>query len=155
LGVSPIFLQSPNLGGLQGVEEDNGQPLLDLEVFTAKLSDEVKNMIAEIRPGIIATASKDGKPNVSAKGSFRVLDDNHVIFADINSPRTIANLRENPYVSILVVHPRTLKGCRIWGKCEIVNSGPLFDQLNKEFVEKGLKVNHVVKITVEKVQESP
>ena len=121
----------------------------------AKLSNEVKTMIAEIRPGIIATASKDGKPNASAKGSFRVLDDNHVIFADINSPRTIANLRENPYVSILVVHRRTLKGCRIWGKDEILNSGPLFDQMNKEFVEKGLKVNHVVKITVDKVQEGP
>ncbi len=121
----------------------------------AKLSEEVKAMIAEIRPGIIATASKDSKPNVSAKGSFRVLDDDHVIFADINSPRTIANLRENPYVSILVVHSRTLKGCRIWGKGEIITSGPLFDQLNKEFVEKGLKVNHVVKITVEKVQENP
>jgi uncharacterized protein len=121
----------------------------------AKLSEEVKAMIAEIRPGIISTASKDGKPNVSAKGSFRVLDDDHVIFADINSPRTIANLKENPYVSALVVHPRTLKGCRIWGKGEILTSGPLFDQLNKEFTEKGLKVNHVVKIKVDKVQESP
>jgi predicted pyridoxine 5'-phosphate oxidase superfamily flavin-nucleotide-binding protein len=121
----------------------------------AKLSEEVKAMIAEIRPGIIATASKDGKPNVSAKGSFRVLDDDHVLFADINSPRTIANLRENPCVSILVVHPRTLKGCRIWGKGEILTSGPLFDQLNKEFLEKGLKVNHVVKIKIDKVQETP
>ena len=121
----------------------------------AKLSEEVKGMIAEVRPGIIATASKDGQPNVSAKGSFRVLDDNHVIFADINSPRTIANLRENPYVSVLVVHPQTLRGCRIWGKGEILNSGPLFDQMNKEFTDKGLKVNHVVKITVAKVQDSP
>jgi hypothetical protein len=120
-----------------------------------KLSEEVKTLIAEIRPGIIATASKDGKPNVSAKGSFRVLDDDHVIFADINSPRTIANLRENPYVSVLVIHPKTLKGCRIWGKAEIINSGPLFDQLNTEFVGKGLKVNHVVKIKVDGVQESP
>jgi len=120
----------------------------------AKLSEEVKAMIAEIRPGIIATASKDGKPNVSAKGSFRVLDDNHVVFADINSPRTIANLRENPYVSVLVMQLKTLKGCRIWGKGEIISSGPLFDQMNKEFTEKGLKVNHVVKITVEKVQDS-
>jgi len=121
----------------------------------SKLSEEVKKMIAEIRPGIIATASKDGKPNVSAKGSFRVLDDDHVIFADINSPRTIANLRENPYVSVLVIHPKTLKGCRIWGKGEMLTSGPLFDQLNTEFVGKGLKVNHVVKIKVDRVQESP
>jgi len=121
----------------------------------SKLSEEIKTIIAEVRPGIIATASKDGKPNVSAKGSFRVLDDDHVIFADINSPRTIANLRENPCVSALVVHPRTLKGCRIWGKGEIIASGPLFDQMSKEFTEKGLKVNHVVKIKIEKVQESP
>jgi predicted pyridoxine 5'-phosphate oxidase superfamily flavin-nucleotide-binding protein len=120
-----------------------------------RLSDEVKKMIAEIRPGIIATASKDGKPNVSAKGSFRVLDDEHVIFADINSPRTIANLKENPYVSVLVIHPKTLRGCRIWGKGEIIDSGSLFDQLNTEFVGKGLKVNHVVKIKVDGVQESP
>jgi len=120
-----------------------------------KLSEEVKAMITEIRPGIIATSSKDGKPNVSAKGSFRVLDDDHVIFADINSPRTIANLKENPYLSALVVHTRTLKGCRIWGKGEILTSGLLFDQLNKEFTEKGLKVKHVVKIKVDKVQESP
>ena len=121
----------------------------------SKLSDEVKTIITEIRPGIIATSSKDGKPNVSAKGSFRVFDDDHVIFADINSPRTIANLKENPNVSTLVVHPRTLKGCRIWGKGEIITSGPLFDQMNKEFTEKGLKVAHLVKIKIEKVQDTP
>jgi len=118
-----------------------------------KLSEKVKETIAEIRPGIIATASKDGKPNVSAKGSFRVLDDDHVVFADISSPRTIANLRENPYVSILVIHPKSMRGCRIWGKGEILDSGELFDQMSKEFAELNLKVNHVVKITVEETQD--
>ena len=120
----------------------------------SKLSEKVKETIAEIRPGIIATASKDGKPNVSAKGSFRVLDDDHVVFADISSPRTIANLKENPRVSILVVHPKSMKGCRIWGKGEIIDSGELFDQMSKEFAELNLKVNHVVKITVEATQDS-
>ncbi len=119
-----------------------------------KLPEKVKETIAEIRPGIIATASKDGKPNVSAKGSFRVLDDDHVVFADISSPRTIANLRENPNVSILVVHPKSMRGCRIWGKGEILDSGELFDQMNKEFAERNLKVSHVVKITVEETQDS-
>jgi len=119
-----------------------------------KLPDKVKETIAEIRPGIIATASKDGKPNVSAKGSFRVLDDDHVVFADISSPRTIANLRENPNVSILVVHPKSMRGCRIWGKGEILDSGELFEQMSKEFAERNLKVSHVVKITVEETQDS-
>jgi len=119
----------------------------------SKLSDKVKETIAEIRPGIIATASKDGKPNVSAKGSFRVLDDDHVVFADISSPRTIANLKENPQVSILVVHPKSMKGCRIWGKGEVLNSGELFDEMSKEFADRNLKVNHVVKVTVEETQD--
>jgi len=119
-----------------------------------KLPEKVKETIAEIRPGIIATASKDGKPNVSAKGSFRVLDDDHVVFADISSPRTIANLRENPNVSILVVHPKSMRGCRIWGKGEILDSGELFEQMSKEFAERNLKVSHVVKITVEETQDS-
>ncbi len=62
----------------------------------AKMSEEVKKAITEIRPGLIATANKAGKPNVSPKGSFRVLDDEHVIFADIFSPRTTANLHRLP-----------------------------------------------------------
>jgi putative heme iron utilization protein len=119
-----------------------------------KLSQKIKETIAEIRPGIIATASKNGKPNVSAKGSFRVFDDDHVLFGDISSPRTIANLRENPQVSVLVVHPKSMRGCRIWGRGEILDSGELFDQMSKEFAERNLKVNHVVKITVEEAQDS-
>ena len=119
-----------------------------------KLSDKIMETIAEIRPGIIATSSKDGRPNVSAKGSFRVLDDEHVVFADISSPRTIANLRENPQVSILVLHPKSMKGCRIWGRGEILDSGEIFDQMSKEFAERNLKVNHVVKIKVEEAQDS-
>ena len=39
-----------------------------------KMSEEVKNAIAQTRPGLIATCSKAGKPNVSPKGSFQVLE---------------------------------------------------------------------------------
>ena len=94
----------------------------------AKLSEEAKKIISEVYPGIIATASKDGKPNVAPKGSFRVLDDEHVVFNDITSPRTITNLKENPWLSAIVLDPATRKGCRIWGKAEIMESGDLFDK---------------------------
>ena len=120
----------------------------------AKLSDKIKETIAEVRPGIIATANGDGKPNVSAKGSLRVLDDNHVVFADMSSPHTIANLRENPQVAILVLHPKSMRGCRIWGKAEVLNSGELFDKFNEEYSARNIKVNHVVKVTVEEALES-
>ncbi len=115
----------------------------------AKLSQEAKKIIAEFGPALIATASKAGKPNVSPKGSFRVLDDEHVIFANIASPRTMANLKENPQLTTLIFDRSTRKGCRIWGKAEVLNSGELFDSLSAEFAQRGMKVKHVVKVTVE------
>ena len=66
-----------------------------------KLTDEAKKAIGEIRPSLVATSGSTGKPNVSAKGSLRVLDDEHVVFADIASPRTVANIRENPQVAVI------------------------------------------------------
>jgi len=114
-----------------------------------KMSLEVKNAVAECSPAIVATVNKAGKPNVSAKGSFRVIDDEHLLFADIRSPRTIANLKENPQVAAICLNPATRKGCRIWGRAEIMTSGDLFDQLTKEYAERNMKVNHVVKITVD------
>jgi len=118
----------------------------------AKLSEEAKKAIGELGPSLVATASKDGKPNVSLKGSFRVLDDEHVMFADIVSPRTTANLRENPQLSAIVFDAATRKGCRIWGKAvEILASGNLFDTISAEYASKGMKVKHVVKVKVDEV----
>ncbi|MBI4267397.1 MAG: pyridoxamine 5'-phosphate oxidase family protein [Chloroflexi bacterium] len=120
----------------------------------AKLSDEVKTLINEIKPALIATASKSGKPNVSAKGSFRVLDDETVIFSDVNSPRTVANLRENPQVSIICLNPSTRKSCRIWGTAEVINSGPLYDEAVAAMAARNIKPNNVVKIHVDEVLAS-
>lgn len=118
----------------------------------AKLSEEAKKAIGELGPSLVATASKDGKPNVSLKGSFRVLDDEHILFADIASPRTTANLRENPQLSAIVFNAATRKGCRIWGKAVgILDSGNLFDTISAEYSAKGMKVKHVVKVKVDEV----
>ncbi len=117
----------------------------------AKLTAEAKKLIGEVMPAMIATASKSGKPNVSPKGSFRVLDDEHVAFADMASPRTIANLRENPQVAAIAFNPATRRGCRIWGKAEILDSGSQFDAIAAEFAAMEMKVKRLVKITVEEV----
>jgi hypothetical protein len=117
-----------------------------------KLSDEAKKAIGEIHPALLATASRTGKPNVSAKGSLRVLDDEHVIFADIASPRTVANIRENPQVAVICLDAAARKGCRIWGQGSILNSGELFDQLTAEYAEKSMEVKNVVKVAVQEVE---
>ena len=122
------------------------------EAIMEKLTDEAKKAIGEIRPALVATASKTGKPNVSAKGSLRVLDDEHVLFADIASPRTVANIKENPQVAVICLNATARKGCRIWGKGEIVSSGELFDKTIAEFASRNMKVKNVVKVSVDEVE---
>jgi predicted pyridoxine 5'-phosphate oxidase superfamily flavin-nucleotide-binding protein len=114
-----------------------------------KLSEEAKALIKDTHLGFIATASASGRPNVSLKGSLRVLDDEHIVFADIHSPNTFANLKENPLVAAMVFEPSTRHGCRVWGSVEILSSGELFDQTNAELANRNMKANHLVVVSVE------
>ena len=114
-----------------------------------KLSDEAKQLIQTIHPGIVASATRNGMPNVSPKGSFQVLDDEHVLFANIHSPRTIENINENPQVSAIVFDPTTRHGCRIWGQAEVYQSGELFDRVNGNLAARKMHASDVVVISVD------
>jgi uncharacterized protein len=118
-----------------------------------KLNEEAKKALETIRPSLVATTSRTGKPNVSAKGSLQVLDDEHFTFVDVASPRTITNLLENPQVAIICLDYPTRKGCRVWGKAEVLTSGELFKKVAAVMeARRNQKVNHVVKVTVEEVE---
>ena len=116
-----------------------------------KLDETAKMLIGEIRPALVATASKDGKPNVSAKGSFRVLDDDHVVFTDVNSPRTVANLKENPQINIICLDSNR-RSCRIWGTAEVLDSGPLYDEAVAAMAARNVKPKHVVSVKVDEIE---
>ncbi len=103
----------------------------------------------------MATASKNGKPNASPKGSLRVLDDEHVAFAEIASPNTLANLKENPQAAIMVFDPATWGGCRIQGKAEILDSGDLLESFKAQFAPLKMKVRFAIKVAVEEVSIMP
>src|SRR5215217_4524985 len=95
----------------------------------AILTQEMKRVIGEQRLGFVATVCPDGTPNLSPKGTTSVWDDEHIVFADIRSPRTIANLKQNPAVEINVVDWFTRKGYRFKGIATVIESGALFDQV--------------------------
>jgi hypothetical protein len=102
----------------------------------------------------VATASRDGVPNVTPKGTLKLLDENHVLFADLFSLKTRKNLEENAKVAVTVVDAATAKGYQLKGTAEVITSGPLFDETSKQLKEspKGLPpLHHLVKITVEAV----
>src|SRR3954471_1918283 len=93
----------------------------------AALTKEMKRVVREQRLGFVATVCPDGTPNLSPKGTTSVWDDDHIVFADIRSPRTIANLKQNPAIEINVVDWFTRKGYRFKGIATVLESGSVFD----------------------------
>ena len=93
------------------------------------LTEDMKRVVREQQLGYVATVCPDGTPNLSPKGTTRVWDDSHLVFADIRSPRTIANLKQNPAIEINVVDWFTRKGYRFKGIATVIESGALFDEL--------------------------
>src|SRR3954469_10997586 len=93
----------------------------------AILTADMQRVVNEQRLGFIATVCTDGTPNLSPKGTTAVWDDEHLVFADICSPGTIANLRHNPAVEINVVDNLSRKGYRFKGTATILQ-GAQFEQ---------------------------
>jgi uncharacterized protein len=53
----------------------------------AILTDDMKRVVREQGLGFHATVCEDGSLNLSPKRTTRVWDDDHLVFADIRSPR--------------------------------------------------------------------
>jgi uncharacterized protein len=91
------------------------------------------------------------------KGTTAVWDDEHLVFADLRSPRTVANLRSNPAVEVNVVDPIARTGYRFKGAATVLTEGPLFEDI-LGFYEHGetpvrdarARIRHVVLIRVER-----
>ena len=87
--------------------------------FTQDMVDVVENA----KLAFVATVRPDGRPNLSPKGSVRVLDSEHLIFADMASPQTVENLRHRPDVEVNVVDFLSRRGYRFRGTAEILEAG--------------------------------
>jgi predicted pyridoxine 5'-phosphate oxidase superfamily flavin-nucleotide-binding protein len=98
----------------------------------------MKRVVEQQRLGFVATVSPDGTPSLSPKGTVSVLDDDHLVFADICSPGTVANLRKNPSIEVNVVDPFVRKGYRFKGRAEVVETGAEFERLVAFFSSRGL-----------------
>lgn len=109
------------------------------------------------RLGFVATVSVGGRPNVSPKGTFVVLDAQTIAFGEIRSPQTVTNLTANPEVEVNFVDQFTRKGVRVRGKAEMVRRGTeAFDALIPQWVDLwgdlAHRVNMIVKIPVEEAK---
>src|SRR5690349_262430 len=93
------------------------------------LSADMQRLVRGQKLGYVATVCADGTPNLSPKGTLTVWDDDHLVFLDIRSPVTVANLTERPAVEVNVVDPLARRGYRFKGRATVLAEGALFDEV--------------------------
>jgi len=117
------------------------------------LDDDMKRVVREQRLGYVASVCADGTPNLSPKGTTAVWDDDHLVFLDIASPGTVANIEGGrPVVEVNVVDPIRRKGYRFKGPAEVYRDGARFEDVRRWYErERGTdtsRVNSVVLVRV-------
>ncbi|WP_074406397.1 pyridoxamine 5'-phosphate oxidase family protein [Aquimarina megaterium] len=84
------------------------------------LTPEIKKYIDKSVLCWLATSSLDNIPNVSPKEIFTYYSDTAIIIANIASPQTVKNIKENDNVCISFIDVFVQKGFQLKGVAKIV-----------------------------------
>jgi uncharacterized protein len=122
----------------------------------AVVDDDMKRVVQEQRLGYVASVCADGTPNLSPKGTTAVWDDDHLVFLDIFSPGTVANIEAgNRVVEVNVVDPIRRKGYRFKGTAQVHRDGSVFDEVVHWYeTERGSDVSRVKSVVLVRVEQA-
>lgn len=94
----------------------------------ATITEEMKRLFAKVRVFAMATATRDGIPNVAPMASVRVISDNEIMIMDNYMKKTRANLEENPVVALSIWDMSDDIAYQFKGKARIETSGIRFEE---------------------------
>ena len=120
------------------------------------ITQEIKDFLKLQKLGYVATVTSDGKPNISPKGTIIGWNSETLAFADIRSPDTVMNLKNNPYVEINVIDPLLRKGYLFQGQSKILKDGDdLYEEILNYYRLDGIQspINCIVLVTISNVSD--
>ncbi|MCI4341315.1 MAG: pyridoxamine 5'-phosphate oxidase family protein [Thermoplasmata archaeon] len=118
------------------------------------LTPAMQAIVREQRLAYVATVGPDGRPNLSPRGTLVVWDDDHLMYADLRSPQSTANLVRNPAVEVNVVDPFLRKGYRFSGHAHAIADPAALERarglLEPEVIDLAHRAHAYLLITVER-----
>lgn len=122
-----------------------------------KLPVSSRKLIELFPLGFVASVTEAGEPHLSPKGTFLILDDETIAFAEIRSPGTMANLAHQAKVEVNFIDIWARKGVRIFGHTHVVSRGSEeFDGLipvwEAPFPSLAPRINAIVKISCDRIK---
>lgn len=109
----------------------------------------VQDLVTRWRLGLDATVLPDGRPDVSPKGTFLILNDRTLAFAEIRSPGTLSGIAHQPEVDVSFVDAFVRKVARLRGHATVHARGTgEFNTLLPPFASEWLRLLHRMKALV-------
>lgn len=117
--------------------------------FTEEMRERIGSAFRDKKTCMLGTASKEGVPNISFRGSLFVFDDDHLATWERSLQSSVDNLDKNPNVVVLYVDIASRLGWRFYGQATIYKSGEMRqkimdgtikDELDKDPERKGYGV---------------
>lgn len=84
------------------------------------LSPEMKQLIVSHTAGMVGTVDDAGKPAVSPKATFFIVDDATIAYGDIRSPGTRRNIAKRPAVEVIFIDVVYRKAVRVTGTATFI-----------------------------------
>jgi len=118
--------------------------------------EEIKDYIDRSVLCWLATSSAENLPNVSPKEIFAFYGSDKIIIANIASPHSIRNIRENPQVCVSFIDILVQKGVQIKGRADIVKkTQAAFPEMEKVLLKMTggkFPFSSIICISIEKVK---
>jgi hypothetical protein len=129
-----------------------------LTLDLTQYSDAVNNAFYNQQVCVIATSGTED-PDLALKGSFMVWDADHLAYWERGNGETLAAIRTNPRVAVLV-RPKGSPPMRFWGAAHIVADDPqrmaIYDRVIPEEQGRDPEKKGVgVLIKVDRIRQGP
>jgi len=119
----------------------------------AKLTDDMKAVFGKNKVFPVATASRAGVPNVAPIAFVQIVSDDTIWLGDNYMVKTLANVKENPWMAIEFWDPETKRCFQVKGKVEVKTAGPDYEKVkamikakNEKYPAKSLLVLKITEV---------
>ena len=109
----------------------------------AKMTERMMELFKKVPTAILATATKDGKPNAVPVGAKKIIDSETILISDQFFNKTLANLKANPKIAITFWEGR--EGYQLKGSVAIETAGQRYEDTAKWIEELGNKAGFPLK----------
>ena len=116
--------------------------------------EKARKLIQEVGVVYVATSDREGVPHIAVAEGMTFTKEDRILFKAWFCLKTVANLGENPKLSLAVLHPRTREGYQILGEVEQIEKGAILDGFRLEEEKKWSgypQAEHQLSIRIEKV----